>query len=475
MLPVVALVGRPNVGKSTLFNVLTLTRDALVHDRPGVTRDRQYGVCRHAEMPYVVVDTGGLTDSREMLARATVRQAHSAIDEADVILFVVDGKDGLLVEDHDVVQLIRRTGKPCVLVLNKMDASNETEARSDFASLGLDTVVAISAAHRRGIDVLQQTIRARLPTPEPLAEGETAPTPTASSLVPEHMKGVRLAIIGRPNVGKSTLVNRLLGEDRVIASEVPGTTRDAIAIPVTREGQDWVLIDTAGVRRKSKVDDVVETFSVIKTLQTLDQCDVAILMLDASEGVTDQDATVLGYALDAGRALVIALNKWDGLGQYQRDRASTEMERRLDFVPWAERITISAKHGSGLGELMQSAIAAYRSANTEIASSELTRGLEAAIAAYQPPLVGGKAPKLRYAHLGGNKPPRIVIHGSRLNHVADSYKRYLENFFRKRYKLVGTPVAIELRTGENPFAGRKNELTDKQVQKRRRLVRHHKR
>ncbi|MBK8283972.1 MAG: ribosome biogenesis GTPase Der [Ahniella sp.] len=469
MLPVVALVGRPNVGKSTLFNVLTLSRDALVHDRPGVTRDRQYGVCRHAEQPYVVVDTGGLTDSKDLLARATVKQAHSAIDEADLILFIVDAKDGLLVDDHDVVQFIRRSGKPCMLVLNKIDAAGETQARTDFAPLGMEPMLAISAAHRRGIDLLQHEIRNRLPKKDP------EQTAADAGLDLSRMKGIRLAIIGRPNVGKSTLVNRLLGEDRVIASEVPGTTRDAIAIPVNRDGQDWVLIDTAGVRRKSKVEDVVEKFSVIKTLQTLDQCDVAILMLDAQEGVTDQDASVLGYALDAGRALVIALNKWDGLSTYQRERSQSEMLRRLDFVPWAERITISAKHGSGLGELMDAAMAAYQSANADIASSEMTRALEAAIAAYQPPLVGGKAPKMRYAHLGGNKPPRIIIHGSRLEGVAASYVRYLENFFRKRYKLVGTPVAIQMRTGDNPFAGRKNELTDKQSQKRKRMIKHHKR
>ncbi len=469
MLPVVALVGRPNVGKSTLFNVLTLSRDALVHDRPGVTRDRQYGVCRHSEQPYVVVDTGGLTDSKDLLARATVKQAHSAIDEADLILFIVDAKDGLLVDDHEVVQFIRRSGKPCMLVLNKMDAAGETQARTDFAPLGMEPMVAISAAHRRGIDVLQHEIRSRLPKSDP------EQTAADAGLDLSRMKGIRLAIIGRPNVGKSTLVNRLLGEDRVIASEVPGTTRDAIAIPVNRDGQDWVLIDTAGVRRKSKVEDVVEKFSVIKTLQTLDQCDVAILMLDAQEGVTDQDASVLGYALDAGRALVIALNKWDDLSTYQRERSKSEMLRRLDFVPWAERITISAKHGSGLGELMDAAMAAYQSANADIASSEMTRALEAAIAAYQPPLVGGKAPKMRYAHLGGNKPPRIVIHGSRLEHVAASYVRYLENFFRKRYKLVGTPVAIQMRSGDNPFAGRKNELTDTQAKKRKRMIQHHKR
>ncbi|AVP98183.1 ribosome biogenesis GTPase Der [Ahniella affigens] len=468
MLPVVALVGRPNVGKSTLFNVLTSSRDALVADRPGVTRDRQYGVCRNVDRPYVVVDTGGLTDSRDFLARATVKQAVSAIDEAQLVLFIVDAKEGLLVDDHDVLQQIRRSGKPCILVLNKIDASTEAAAGAEFAALGMSAVLAVSAAHKRGIDALQAEIRSRLPEPEGSDQD------AGIQDLKKH-PGIRLAIIGRPNVGKSTLVNRLLGEDRVIASEVPGTTRDAIAIPLHRDGQDWVLIDTAGVRRKSKVEDVVEKFSVIKTLQTLDQCDVAILMLDAQEGVTEQDASVLGYALDAGRALVIALNKWDGLSPYQRERSQSELDRRLDFVPWAERITISAKHGSGLGELTDAAIAAYRSANTEIPSSELTRGLEAALTAYQPPLVGGRAPKMRYAHLGGTKPPRIVIHGSRLNHVADSYVRYLENFFRKRYKMVGTPVAIELRNGDNPFAGRKNELTEKQAHRRRRMIQHHKR
>ena len=287
--------------------------------------------------------------------------------------------------------------------------------------------------------------------------------------------GVRVAIIGRPNVGKSTLVNRLLGEERVMASEIPGTTRDAIEVPMTRDGRDYVLIDTAGVRRKGKVEEAVEKFSVIKTLQALERAHVSVLMIDASEGVTDQDATVLGYALDAGRALVVAVNKWDGLSEYQRERCESELERKLDFVQWAERIIISAKHGTGMRELMAAVDRAQAPSILDPGASEVTNALEIAVENFQPPMVSGKVAKMRYAHMGGRNPPRIVLHGSRLDSLPASYIRYLENFFRKRYKLVGTPVVIETRAGANPFAGKKNVLTEKQVQRRRRLMQHVKR
>ncbi len=459
MLPVVALVGRPNVGKSTLFNVLTRTRDALVHDEPGVTRDRHYGICRVGEQPFFIVDTGGLTDERELLAEATVRQSLAAVDEASLAVFVVDAKDGLTAADRDILAQLRRFGRTVILAVNKTDGKDLQDSLAEFSELGLHRVFAISSAHKRGIDALVAEIESELPPP-------------AEQTLELRMPGTRVAIIGRPNVGKSTLVNRLLGEDRMIASEVPGTTRDAISIAIERDGKPYVLIDTAGVRRKSKVEEAVEKFSIIKTLQALEQSDVALLMIDAQEGVTDQDASVLSLALQAGRALVVAINKWDGLSTYQRERCETELDRKLIFVPWAERLFISAKHGSGLGELMAAVDRAAVSAAANFGASEVTKALEMAVESFHPPVVSGRAAKLRYAHFGGNFPPRIVVHGTRLETLPQSYIRYLENFFRKRFQLVGTPIVMDFRKGENPFADKKNVLTDKQVQRRRRMMQH---
>jgi GTP-binding protein len=462
MLPAVALVGRPNVGKSTLFNAITNTRDALVADEPGVTRDRHFGVCRSAARPFVVVDTGGLTDDRELLAELTVRQSLAAVDESAVAVFVVDAKDGMTAADETILAQLRRYGRPIILAINKTDGRDVQASVNEFAALGLARIVPMAASHRRGLTELFDAIDDLLPD-----EVDAEELPDAS--------GVRVAIIGRPNVGKSTLVNRLFGDERVIASEVPGTTRDAIEVPLHRDGRDYVLIDTAGVRRKGKVEDAVEKFSVIKTLQALERAHIAVLMIDAAEGVTEQDASVLGYALDAGRALVVAVNKWDGLGEYQRDRCESELERRLDFVPWAERIFISAKHGSRLRELMAAVDRAFASSIVDLGASEVTKAIEIAVESFQPPMVSGKVAKIRYAHMGGRNPPRIVLHGSRLDALPASYIRYLENFMRRRYKLVGTPVVVETRAGANPFAGKKNELTEKQVQRRRRMMRHVKR
>lgn len=459
MLPVVALVGRPNVGKSTLFNVLTRSRDALVADEPGVTRDRHYGVCRVTKRPFFIVDTGGLTDTREMLAEATVRQSLAAVDEANLAIFVVDAKDGLTAKDRTILDQLRRFGRPIVLAVNKTDGRDLIESLGDFSELGLADVFAISSAHKRGIDELIDAVSAYLPAPDDEA-------------VQLKMPGTRVAIIGRPNVGKSTLVNRLLGEDRMIASDIPGTTRDAIEVAVERDGRPYVLVDTAGVRRKSKVEEAVEKFSIIKTLQALEDSDVAVLMIDAQEGVTDQDASVLGLALQAGRALVVAVNKWDGLSTYQRERCTTELERRLVFVPWAERLFISAKHGSGLGELMETVDRAAASAAANFGASEVTKALEMAVESFHPPMVAGRMAKLRYAHFGGQFPPRIVVHGTRLDSLPQSYVRYLENFFRKRFQLVGTPIVMDLRKGDNPYADKKNVLTEKQIQRRRRLMKH---
>ncbi len=459
MIPVVALVGRPNVGKSTVFNALTRTRDALVHDQPGVTRDRHYGVCREDERAFVVVDTGGLEHAPEGLAELTAHQVDAAIAEASIVVLVTDARDGLVPGDRAILDRVRRKGKEFLLAVNKCDGLDERTALAEFAPLGIAGALPLAAAHRQGIDVLLERLLALLP------EGEE-PDPE------EKGDSVRVAIIGRPNVGKSTLVNRLLGEERVITSEAPGTTRDAIRIPLERDGRKYTLIDTAGVRRRARVEEAVEKFSVIKTLQALDGANVAVVMLDASEGVTDQDSTVLGHALESGRALVVAINKWDGLDDYRRERCRTELDRRLDYVPYATRVFISARHGSGLGELMQAVDRAHRSATREFSASELTKALEAAYAAHQPPLVGGRVAKMRYAHQGGRNPPRVVIHGSRVKQLPSAYQRYLEGFLRKRFKLVGTPIRLDFREGANPFEGKRNPLTERQQRKRKRLVRH---
>ncbi|HEX7770706.1 MAG TPA: ribosome biogenesis GTPase Der [Dokdonella sp.] len=463
MLPVVALVGRPNVGKSTLFNVLTRTRDALVADMPGVTRDRHYGVCRLAPQPFVVVDTGGLVDDAEGLDSHTVRQAGFAIDEADVVLFIVDARDGLLPTDRAILDRLRRAGKPLRLVVNKVDGLDEHVALAEFAGLGAGDALPVSAAHGRGVTPLLDVLLPLLPEPgsDPLEER------------PED--GIRVAIVGRPNAGKSTLVNRLLGEERVIASDQPGTTRDSIRVPLERDGKRYTLIDTAGIRRRARIEDALEKFSVIKSLQSVDAAHVTVLMLDAREGVADQDAALIGHVLDSGRALVIAVNKWDGLDKYQREQCDAGLARKLDFVPWARQVHISALHGSGIAELMKAINRAHASANHVFSSSELTRAVEAAYAAYQPPLVRGHTPKLKYAHPGGSNPPTIVIHGARTRHIAESYRRYLENFFRKRYRLEGTPVRIEFRDGDNPYAGKRNELTEGQQRRRTRMIRNAKR
>lgn len=459
-LPVVALVGRPNVGKSTLFNALTRSRDALVADRPGVTRDRHYGVCRGDDWAFVVVDTGGLYGDGDELADLTREQAQAAIEEAALVVLVLDAREGLLPGDRRILDDLRRAGRSVLLAINKTDGLDEAAAQAEFAALGVSPSIPLAASHRRNIDRLLAELRARLP------EG---PPPAEAAIDPDL---IRVAVVGRPNVGKSTLVNRLLGEERVIVSDVAGTTRDAISIDLERDGRRYRLIDTAGVRRRARVEDAVEKFSVIKTLQAMEQAQVVVVMLDASEGVTEQDVTVLGHALEAGRALVVAVNKWDGLDRYQRERCRTELDRKLDFVPWALRVFIAARHGSGLGELVKAINRAWRATRWEASAGDLTKALEIAVAAHQPPLVRGKAPKLRYAHLGGRDPVRVVIHGSRLSAVADSYKRYLENTFRKRFRLDGAPIRLEFREGANPYEGKKNELTERQLQKRRRLMRH---
>ncbi|HEX5488447.1 MAG TPA: ribosome biogenesis GTPase Der [Rhodanobacteraceae bacterium] len=461
MLPVVALVGRPNVGKSTLFNALTRSRDALVADLPGVTRDRHYGVCRLGARPFVLVDTGGLSGQRIDIDELTERQVQRAIEEACACVLLVDAREGLLPQDRSILDRLRRAGKPVLLAVNKTDGIDAQTALAEFAALGVAATLAMAAAHARGVDALLAEILPLLP-----ADDDAEPVPDS----PEA--GIRVAIIGRPNVGKSTLVNRLLGEERVVVSEVAGTTRDAIHVPLLRDGKRYTLIDTAGVRRRGRVDDALEKFSVIKTLQSIAAADVAVVMLDAGEGVTDQDLALIGQVLDAGRALVVAANKWDGLDRYDRDRCKAGLERKLVFVEWAKIVFLSALHGSGLRELMRAIDRAGAAAARELGTSDLTRALEKAVTAHQPPLVRGHSPKLRFAHPGGERPPTIVIHGTRTKHIADSYRRYLENFFRKRYKLEGTPIRIEFREGENPYAGKRNEPTRGRRSKRQRMIRH---
>jgi GTPase len=464
MLPLVALVGRPNVGKSTLFNALTRTRDALVHDEPGVTRDRNYGVCRlDAARPFVLVDTGGIAADEAGLAGATARQSRAAAEEADLVLFVVDGREGPSALDDEILRWLRKASRPTLLVVNKSDGIDVRAALAEFSRYGLTDAFAVSSAHRQGIDELVEDVLSRLP-----GEG-------ATEILDDDPDRIRIAFVGRPNVGKSTLVNRILGEERMIASEVPGTTRDAIAVDLERDGRKYRLIDTAGLRRKARVEEAVEKFSIVKTLQAIEQCQVAVIMLDASEGVTEQDASVLGAVLDAGRALVVAINKWDGLDEYQRGQTEALLARKLSFVPWAEAVRISAKHGSGLRELFSAIHRAHASATRSLGTAEVTKALEIAYETNPPPVVRGHVPKLRYAHAGGDNPPTIIVHGTRLRTLPDSYRRYLENFFRKRFKLVGTPVRFVFKEGDNPYKDKKNVLTERQVARKKRLIRHVKR
>jgi GTP-binding protein len=456
MLPVIAIVGRPNVGKSTLFNALTRTRDALVADVPGVTRDRQYGISRVGATACVLVDTGGLVSGAEGIDYLTAQQVHQAIAESTLVLFMVSARDGLTAEDEAVAASLRKHGAAVLMVANKTDGTDPDVAIADFASLGMGKVMPIAAVHRRGLDPLMSVVSESLPyTEEPEDE--------------EHEKKLRVAIIGRPNVGKSTLVNRLLGEERVMSFDLPGTTRDSISMEMERDGTHYELIDTAGVRRRSRISDSVEKFSVIKALQAIERAHVVVLMLDAREGLTDQDTTLLGHILQQGRALVLALNKWDGMDGEAREHVFSEMDRKLRYVPWARRIRLSALHGSGLQELMDAVLEAWRSATQDLPTAALTRVLQKAYEDHQPAMSKGRAARLRYAHPGGKLPPRIVIHGSRTSSIQPAYRRYLENTFIRHFKLRGTPLVIEFRDGDNPFKDRKNKLTERQKAKRRRL------
>jgi GTP-binding protein len=456
VLPVVSIVGRPNVGKSTLFNALTRTRDALVADMPGVTRDRQYGISRVGRQPCVLVDTGGLVGGAEGIDYLTAQQVLQAIEESTLVLFVVSARDGLTAADEEVVETLRRENRPVLLVANKTDGTNTDISLAEFAALGFGEPIPVAAAHRRGLDTLMREVEGQLP---PYEEPEDE----------DDDNRRRLAIIGRPNVGKSTLVNRLLGEERVMAFDMPGTTRDTIAVDYERDGIAYQLIDTAGVRRRARVHEAVEKFSVVKALQAIERAHVVVLMLDGQEGLTDQDMTLLSHVLEQGRGLVIAVNKWDNLDPDHREQVLATLDRKLQFVPWARRIRISALHGTGMDLLMKAVNEAWTSATRDIPTPELTRVLQQAFEAHQPPMSQGRTARLRYAHMGGKIPPRIIIHGNRTDTIPDSYKRYLENTFIKAFRLVGTPLRLEFRGGGNPYQDRKNQLTDRQLRKRKRL------
>jgi len=455
MLPVITIVGRPNVGKSTLFNVLTKSRQALVADMPGVTRDRIYGEGESGKKRFIVVDTGGLTGERFGIEKHMETQARLAVEEADILIFLVDARDGLTPQDETVAQELRQSGKTVTLVVNKIDGLNAETALIDFHRLGLGEPYAISASHKRGINPLLSELLSHVPEQESVQFDENQ---------------IVLAIVGRPNVGKSTLINRMLGEERVVTFDEPGTTRDSIFIPMERDGKSYVLVDTAGVRRRGRVTETVEKFSVIKTLQAVEAANVVIILLDAQEDLTNQDLHLMGFVLDAGKAVVIGINKWDNLEQEQRDKVKRSLDRRLAFLNFARVHMISALHGTGVGDLFKFVNEAYQSAIKKLKTPELTKLLEMAIEQHSPPMVHGRRIKLRYAHAGGQNPPLIVLHGNQTDKVPMAYQRYLMNFFRKSLKLVGTPVQLEFKTGSNPFAGRKNKLTLSQERKKKRLI-----
>jgi GTPase len=442
MKPVIALVGRPNVGKSTLFNRLTRSRDALVADMPGLTRDRHYGEGRVGERPFLVVDTGGFEPvAKEGIMFQMALQTKQAVAEADVVVFLVDGRQGLTPHDKTIVDFLRKSNRPVMLVVNKAEGMRYTSVVADFYELGMGDPYVISAAHGDGVQDLVN---------ESLDLAFKQRPADAEELLPEQ-SGAKIALVGRPNVGKSTLINTLLGEERVIAFDMPGTTRDSIEIPFERDGKKYTLIDTAGIRRRGKVFEAIEKFSVIKTLQSISEANVVILMLDAQQDISEQDAHIAGFILESGRALVVAVNKWDGLQSDDRDEIKIDLDRKLNFLGFAKMHFISALRGQGIGPLMKSVDQAYAAAMAKLPTPKLTRALEEAVEKQEPKRKGGLRPKMRYAHQGGMNPPIIVIHGNSLDAIAEPYKRYLEKHFRDTFNLVGTPLRIEFRTGKNPF------------------------
>jgi len=458
MLPVIALIGRPNVGKSTLFNRLTRSRDALVADYPGLTRDRKYGFGKLGPVPYLAIDTGGVAGGEVGIEEAMVEQTKRALMEADAAIILVDGRSGLTAADEHVAELARKHAKRTWLAVNKAEGLDAAIAGGEFHGLGLGEPIAVSAAHGDRIAALMDAV---------LAEFESPPDDEADEDDDEEL---RIAVIGRPNVGKSTLINRLLGEERLVVFDQPGTTRDSVAVPFERNDRKYQLIDTAGIRRKARVHEAIEKFSIIKALKAIEEAQVVIAVLDAHEGITEQDVSLLGLVLERGRALVVVTNKWDGLSAYERKRIRDELDRRLPFLDFAERITISALHGTAVGDLLPAVERAYRAATRDLSTTELTRELESAVMEHAPPLVRGRRIRLRYAHQGGRNPPVIVIHGNQTDKLPEAYRRYLVNRFRKAFKLKGTPVRLAFKTSDNPFKGRRNKLTPRQERSRKRLM-----
>ncbi len=498
--PVVALVGRPNVGKSTLFNRLTRTRDALVADFPGLTRDRKYGHAHLAGYDFIVIDTGGIDGTEEGVEEKMAEQSLLAIEEADIVLFLVDARAGLTSADIGIANYLRqRQNKTTVVVANKVDGIDADSHCAEFYQLGLGEIAQIAASQGRGIANLMEQVLSPLAEKMAEKEEESAVENDDVSEMAQHdewdedfdfsneedtalldeelaqeqipdSQNIKIAIVGRPNVGKSTLTNRILGEDRVVVYDMPGTTRDSIYIPMERDGQQYTLIDTAGVRKRGKVHLAVEKFSVIKTLQAIQDANVVLLTIDARENISDQDLSLLGFILNAGCSLVIVVNKWDGLNQEVKDRVKSELDRRLDFIDFARVHFISALHGSGVGNLFESVKEAYECATQKMTTSMLTRILQIAVDEHQPPMIGGRRVKLKYAHPGGYNPPIIVIHGNQVDKLPDSYKRYLSNHFRRSLKIIGSPIRLQFQEGNNPFAGRRNKLTPNQLRKRKRLM-----
>ncbi|MCV2883124.1 ribosome biogenesis GTPase Der [Aestuariibacter sp. AA17] len=479
MLPVVALVGRPNVGKSTLFNRLTNTRDALVADYPGLTRDRKYGQAKYDGLQFIVVDTGGITGDEEGIDAAMAEQSLLAVEEADVVLFLVDARAGLTPADQGIANYLRKQQKTVYVVANKVDGIDGDSESAEFFSLGLGEIHQIAAAHGRGVSQLLELSLSKIEDnfPDMRATENTRnddEEDAEAQLARLQSLPIKLAIVGKPNVGKSTLTNRILGEERVVVYDMPGTTRDSIFIPMERDGREYVLIDTAGVRKRKKVSDAVEKFSIVKTLQAIEEANVVLLTIDAREGIADQDLSLLGFVLNAGRSLVIAVNKWDGLDKDVKEDIKRELDRRLGFVDFARLHFISALHGTGVGHLFESVQEAYASATKRINTSLLTKIMEMAQEDHQPPLVRGRRVKMKYAHAGGYNPPVIVIHGNQVDDLPDSYKRYMMNYYRKSLETMGTPIRIEFREGANPYEGKKNQLTLSQQRKRKRLMAFHK-
>ena len=459
--PVIAIIGRPNVGKSTLFNRLTQSRDALVADEPGVTRDINIGSGKSGSADYLVIDTGGIDSgaSSEVNEMVSAR-ALDAVSDADALVLVVDGVDGVTTEDQFIANTARKSGKAIFVVVNKPDRI-AAEQGVEFSELGLGNPYLISALRGAGINALIEEI----------SEG----WPERDETIEEQDGSIRVAVIGRPNVGKSTLINRMLGERRMLTADFPGTTHDSIATKFERHGTLFTLVDTAGVRKRGRIAERVEKFSVVKALKAIDSSHVVIVVIDAQENVTEQDLHLLGLALDSGRSLIVAINKWDGLPKDHRELIKKELDRRLRFVNFAEQHFISALHGTGVGDLFDSASSAYQASMVDINTADLTKMLEQAVESHQPPLVRGRRIKLKHAHLGGNNPPRIVIHGNQVKSLPDSYKRFLANYFRERLGLIGTAIKIELRQGDNPFANKRNKLTPRQIEKKKRLRKHTKR